>query len=218
MQARDSLVLTIKVVGCFDSLMLRNLFFFTFLAIAVVFGSSTQAQTVITNGSFELPGFSNIENVVLLGNGDTDISGWTVGLTYGRPIEWGKTPTYAAQQGDYSLRMGPNASIFTMLDTIVGETYRVSFWGAGGATQSYINASVGSTTETLALAANSPWQEFVLEFTGDPGLRLTAGGLTEETRTGLDNVTVSLVPEPSTYVLLAVSAVGFLLWTKRRRV
>ncbi len=116
--------------------------FASLIAVAgLTLAASTAGAVSITNGSFEIgpavtgPGFQP------LGNGDTSITGWTVG---GNSIDYIST-YWTAEDGSYSLDMSGNAagSISQNLSGLtVGHTYNVTFWLSG-------NPAGGSTVKLL---------------------------------------------------------------------
>jgi choice-of-anchor C domain-containing protein len=164
-----------------------------------------------TNGSFEVTNFTgSFQNIVA---GSTALTGWSVDSNSVDLIN-----TYwNAYQGNYSLDLNGNSigSISQSFDTVVGQTYTVSFAMAGnpdgGGAKKTITAGVTSvdpftfytTGHTLS---NMGWEvksfQFVAEETTST---LYFSGFKGNGAYGaaLDNITVTAaVPEPETYGML----------------
>lgn len=98
-----------------------------------------QAQNLLTNGSFELPGFTVGPNFRYLTNGSTIISGWTAtddGI--GEMPYWtqkGPSVPYVSYDGIYAVTLNQGASLATTFSTIAGKSYDVSIWAYTGMTQ-----------------------------------------------------------------------------------
>jgi hypothetical protein len=85
------------------------------------------------SGSFELGSFvDNGLNYMGLPPGATTITGWTVGGP-GDGVDWISPPTYRADTGVHSVDLqhsSNNSSIATVIPTVVGNVYRLTFGAA----------------------------------------------------------------------------------------
>jgi choice-of-anchor C domain-containing protein len=182
----------------------------TKLGILILALTSVVQAAPFTNGSFEIspvdPG-----PFVTLASGSTAITGWTVS---GQGIDYIGTYWQAAE-GSRSLDLSAVApgGIFQTFDTIIGLVYNVAFSLAG-------NPVVGPTVKTLTVSAAGVSNNYNFDITGrsqtDMGWQLrnfvftavdTTTTLTFTSTTAsnggpaLDNVSVSAVPEPATWVM-----------------
>lgn len=116
-----------------------------------------------------------------------------------------------------------NSGLFSNYVNLIGGTaYTLSFDLAGshrGGTE-IVNVNFGSTIASYSLDSADPFSTFALNFTpGSDGLYslgyLNVGG--DNVGALLDNVSVSVVPEPETYAMLlaGLGLVGFI--SRRRR-
>jgi hypothetical protein len=104
-------------------------------SISVSVFSPAAAQNIIDatygdgSGSFELGTFlNNGLGYQVLPSGSTTMIGWTVGGP-GNGIDWLVSPTFAASDGIHSvdLRSQTNSSVSTVIPTVAGSLYSVSF-------------------------------------------------------------------------------------------
>jgi hypothetical protein len=89
-----------------------------------------QAQSVLLNGGFELPGLPQGENQRFLTNGSTFIPGWTIiNDGVGQPPFYGNRELNdAVLNGEYGLVLNQESGVKTTFRTQVGEFYEVGLW------------------------------------------------------------------------------------------
>jgi hypothetical protein len=216
-----------------------------FLAVtALVVSGATARGQLITNGSFESgsnpPG--NLTNKAYFA-GSTDIAGWTVISTPSpgaAPLAWiqgnftGLTDNdYKPSAGNFFLDLtGLNDNGVTFggvqqtFATTIGQTYQAQFdliTGSGNSAGPIgATLTVGPASQTFTTSnGNSTAQTFTLNFTATTtsttlsilGASAPVGGW----MLGLDNVSVTAIPEPAECAV-AAGAIGFVaaLWFRRR--
>jgi len=186
-----------------------------------------QPGSILINGSFESYGGSGNSNI------GAGLTGWTIGNAGGVDIVFstGVGPTYwKAADGDVSLSLayfGPD-SVRQTVTTTPGKTYQLTFSMAaeiygGPATRTmdvlWNNTVISSPSfqYTGQGPDNMGWTEFSLNVvgTGTDTLRFLATSAGPYGPT-LDNVSLVLVPEPTTASLVALGLIGFGLITRRR--
>ena len=108
-------------------------------ALAVVVACAAtpaQAANLVSNGSFELPGFdpecsgtSCPTNYRYLTDGDTRIAGWTITRTQSESEApyWFHTSRYAVFEGDFALALTDGSQASTSVAVEAGSLYRVRF-------------------------------------------------------------------------------------------
>jgi choice-of-anchor C domain-containing protein len=204
-------------------------------ATSIVLCSSANAA-LFQNGSFEL-GIANIGQFTTLNALDnTSITGWTVGT--GNIDYIGTYWTSANGVRSLDLNGTVPGSIFQTFDVNPGQTYQVTFDLAG-------NPDGGPTAKTLTTSANATIVLSSFDTTGKTvtnmgwtpvSFNFTATGSTEtltflSTTTGdsgnstyptafgpaLDNVSVTAVPEPSTWAMMILGFLGVGLVAQRRK-
>jgi hypothetical protein len=116
-------------------------------------------------GSFELGGFvaigTGFNSYMAISPGDrTTITGWTV-TGPGDGVDWVSTPGYGADTGIHSvdLQHVSNSSISTVIPTVIGNVYRLSFSAAA-------NFAYSSKTGVVS-AGSLVNQEFSVPLSGD---------------------------------------------------
>jgi hypothetical protein len=168
------------------------------------------AQNLAANGSFESPGFSSFSDFVLLTNGDTSITGWTVGDDgFGEAPFWAKAPTYPTSDGNYSVFLNQGSSIQTTFAATAGVTYTVAFdyfAGSPGFIADYLPLQLqvaGVSTTFTDISGNTSWKSGTYQFTAaatdaNASLRFFNPSQTFTTFAayGLDNVRLTTAPVP----------------------
>jgi choice-of-anchor C domain-containing protein len=204
-------------------------------ATSICLCSSANAA-LFQNGSFEL-GIVDVGPFTTLNAGDNaSITGWTVGTG---SIDYIGT-YWTSANGDRSLDLNGTVpgSIFQTFDVTPGQAYQVTFDLAG-------NPAGGPTAKTLTTSANATivlssfdttgkdlsnmgWTPVSFNFTATGStetltfLSTTAGysgNSTYPTAFGpaLDNVSVTAVPEPSTWAMMILGFLGVGLASYRRK-
>jgi hypothetical protein len=217
------------------------------LTLAAVMLTSVGQAQLISNGSFESPGFTGSGIVYLTGaQGVTD---WTLsgagfeGVTIHKTPDLGNlvNPTFNfAQDGNYYLDLsgaGNHATIYQDFATVPSTLYELSFYIGASSDHlpaATINVKLDGTTSLLnaTLTPNAPttnidWSLQTFSFTAySSTTRLSFldvgpsgnGSFTDDNTSFVDNVTVTAVPEPSTYgVLVGAGMLGVAFLRRRRR-
>ena len=199
---------------------------------------SLPASGVLVNGDFENTGntwsasyFNNGFGAMIVPQNSAIIPGWTV---QNGQLDWDQSGAFGllAQNGSYYLDLtddeqtGPGGLAQTIISTIVNGRYHVSLWlGSSkdynqGTTQPTINVGInGNNLQTFTgigynATTHSYWENFGLDFTATSASTLLAlqGGTVGAGNNyyiGLDNVSVSLVPEPTTMIAGALLLLPF---------
>jgi choice-of-anchor C domain-containing protein len=210
------------------------------LVLSVI--SSTLAFTSgawagLVNGSFESSTGPNPGQFVTLDGGDTSITGWTVGGGLNSIDYIGSYWTSSDGVRSIDLNGLAPGSISQTFDVISGQTYRVMFDMAG-------NPAGGPTVKTLQADAtvsvtasfdtsntdltNMGWITHSFTFTANSTsetltfLSLTTGNSGNGTYPfafgpALDNVSVTAVPEPSTWAMMILGFLGVGFMAYRRK-
>ena len=202
------------------------------LAVAGLAAVPTQAQLVM-NGGFEQPG-TGFQTVLA---GQT-FGGWTNAgpgdIEFGHAVPSPFLPNleFSAFEGDYWIDLvgiGAPSAIFQSIDSLqAGDTYRIEWaqsgnvWGPNADfTMSVFwnGVAVATNTQTHGGSdgSNMDWQTYSVDVVALPGSNeLRFGALSGGSARGpaLDDVSLTLVPAPGTF--LALAAAG-LVSTRRRR-
>lgn len=207
---------------------------FAILAIAagLSFGlaaAPASAALSITNGSFELgpdPG-----SFTTLNNGDTSITGWTVG---GLGVDYIGS-YWQASDGVRSIDLNglDQGSIWQQLTGLtIGQNYSILFDMAGnpdggGSTKVAVVSDAGNQTDVFnfntagTTHANMGWvtQQFNFTATSTSALLTFSSAQNNPFGAAIDNVRDAAVPEPATWAMMLVGfgGLGAMLRRKRRQ-
>jgi len=198
--------------------------------------SGAIAAPILTNGSFETPGFGG--SFTTLSGGSTFITGWTVG---GDTIDYIGN-YWTASNGSASLDLNglhPGSISQTISGLTVGASYKVSFDMAGnpdgGPPIKSLEVDLDGIAQTLALfdttgnnRAAMGWAPVSFDFTATNTSELLAFVSTTTAFSGndtypqafgpaLDNVSLTPVPEPLTLSIFGAGCVGAAVLRRRRR-
>lgn len=203
---------------------------------AVIGGLTASAHATVNNGSFENPGVG-VGSFASYGGGSTAITGWTVvgnqvAVISSSYVESGIT--FNSQSGAAWLDLtgaGSNQAsngVTQDVATIIGQLYRLSFYVGSATNNSNILASTvdlsiaGGTrvgfTNTTAPLTSMNWQQFTVDFVATGALTNISffnGSSPNNNLSGLDNVTLEVIPAPGAAALLGLS--GLLAAGRRRR-
>jgi len=204
------------------------------------FGSASATPfNLVANSSFESPPHAGV-TVRYSTPGVPAGFSWTVG---GAGVDLVETH-WTAQDGLQSLDLNqdvghptsfltPPGSVSQSLATVAGAPYLISFWMAANADNDF-PSDTGPATKTMDVEFNSTVHSYSFDVTGhtlaDPGwiqqqfIAIATGVNTNlsfvSTSSGyagmiIDNVSVSVIPEPSTHAML-LAGLGLLGFAARR--
>lgn len=183
---------------------------------------------LVVNGSFELGNFSpwGYDSATEL-VGTSDISGWAVISNSAAWIGPGNPWGLAAPDGTKFLDLtefrssGTLAAVRQTIATVPGTDYLLTF-SLGSQTAFGLpvgvtaTAGTASSTFSSSVAGNNLWTTFSLPFTAaSSSTVLTLAGASGTLYTGLDNVSVVAVPEPSAWMML-LAGCGVVGWASHR--
>jgi len=200
------------------------------VVLPLIFIPAVQAQNLIANPSFEEPA----GNYRLVPGGSSEITGWTTSLNgvevitstdLGLGVPFASTIAHGRQAVDVTPFTFQGGGLSQTFGTQAGALYRLTFsagtasnFGRSGGT---LNVEVPGLFRQFDLANPLPdiaWQEYSLTFAAQlPQSTLTFSSLDNALThfVMVDNVSVVLVPEPST-LLLAFAGAGWLLIRRKR--
>lgn len=200
--------------------------------------TAVHAQGLISNGSFETclagyepqPMWGFVLSYPGLPGGATGLPGWNINLGSWSELYWYMGNGGAggsAQEGTRFVNLtsggNPTESIAQSFSVTAGLAYQVSYYererDAGATLASTISLDAGTATGTLSqmASAGADWTLFTYSFTPDSTTTATlrfAQAAGTANGVYLDNVGVTMVPEPAS---AAVFALGGLLLALRRR-
>jgi hypothetical protein len=202
------------------------------VAVGVALPPHSYANLIV-NGSFESGIFvPDAQDTMSLAVGATDMTGWTV---QNAALAWiGPSNPFGltASDGDYFLDLSgyhDNAPYGGVLQsqtiaTTVGAQYRLSF--DIGTSPPYDSAPVSvqvTAGSASAVFTSTPslinqWEPFDFDFTAtspNTSISLVGQAGTNEKYIGLDNVSLTMIPEPGTLTLIA--GLGLLVFAAERR-
>lgn len=184
-------------------------------ATIAVFGSAHAATNLITNGDFE--NFAPFTGYVTLNAGATSLAGWTVGDTSVDVINGG----YGAISGN-SIDMlgtpGPG-SLAQTFATVAGGYYSLAFdLARNPSDSSLLTVSFGGTDSYTFTGTTTPthYTQLFQALGNSTTLSFASAQVALNGGAVLDNVSVSAVPEPSTYALM-LGGLGLMGFMARRR-
>lgn len=208
----------------------------TFILTVAVLGVGLPSYAnLLSNGSFESGNFvPDANGTMSLAIGATDMTGWTV---QNASLAWiGPSNPFglSASDGSYFLDLSgyhdnaPYGGVLQSqtISTTIGAQYRLSL--EIGTDPLYDSAPVSvlvtagsaSTTFTSTPVINNGWDLFFFDFTAtSANTSISFDGLasTDQKYIGLDNVSVTLIPEPGTMALVAgPGLLVFAAWRRRR--
>lgn len=182
------------------------------LAVCVVLTASAQGVELVNNGSFETGTFA----------------GWT---TIGLESNLFQVTSFQGHDGTHSVVFAAldsdNTRITQNTPTAIGQQYVLDFWVNNGSDGNVGVGNDGLTVfwegaEALDIsplpAQVNTWLNYTLYLTATSnGSQLEFQGFDVPLGIYLDDISLVAVPEPSTVVLLAVSAAGLTMRSGRRR-
>lgn len=200
------------------------------LILAALASTGAWADTnLVANGSFELGNFSpwGYDSATEL-VGTSDITSWAVIINSTAWIGPGNPWGLAAPDGTKFLDLtefrssGTLAGVRQTITTVPGTDYLLTF--AVGSQTAFglpvgVTATAGnaSSTFTSSASGNNLWTTYSMPFTAmSSATVLTLAGSSGTLYTGLDNVSVVAVPEPSSWLMLLVGA-GVVGWSGTRQ-
>ena len=178
------------------------------VAIAVALGG---ARSAVAGNLVDNPGFET-----------GDFTGWTVGglTAYTNVVSYApyvNTGDYGAQFSGVS---GDPGLLSQTLTTDPGQDYVVDFWlySFGGTPSGFSVTFDGTSLFSETNMPAAPYTEYTFTTTAvDSSALLQFSAYDNPSYFGLDDVSVTVVPEPSAVVLLAVGALGVASAAIRRR-
>jgi Protein of unknown function (DUF642) len=203
------------------------------VAIGLPSVCSAQASNLIVNGGFESPSVSfPWQNFAV---GSSAITGWTVIADTASVLNSNCCLPASPYEGSQYLDLtGPNDSqrryggVAQVVATSIGQVYELSFQQGNyfnntpsfDAGSTGILAVAGGTSENFtvgAVASGSVWVRQSLTFVATSSLTTIAlTGTAGNLYVGLDDVTVSAVPEPATWLQLSLGIAGLGLLRLRK--
>jgi hypothetical protein len=202
-------------------------------AVVLASAGGISRGNLLVNGSFDAGTYTfGGDGATSVLPGDRSITGWTVVSNVVAPISISNVYGVTPEDGTVCLDLqgysdgSPYGGVLQTIATVPGETYDLDFWAGSQNSISYavgpvsVQATAGGTTASFTNALTGPgnqWQEFSMDFVASGtstditlmGLSTAGGGYI-----GLDNAVVTVVPEPTSAVLGAGAAGG---WVMRRR-
>jgi len=180
------------------------------------------AQNLLQNGSFELPGFGGNQMFVAY---STELTGWVVGGNGSVYVHNGMGGIFApAQDGSHYLDLSgdgvPHGTLFQEFATIPGLQYDLNFYIGSSANSDPtinvqligVNSILNTTLTPLVPTGNINWTEESFLFTADSSitrLSFVDVSVTDDNSSYVDNVSVTVVPEPMALLPIGLIALFF---------
>jgi choice-of-anchor C domain-containing protein len=209
-------------------------------AVLVLLCAGMAGAGLFQNGSFEglvLTGDALDDGLISVPSPNTGmIPSWSIDGPVGGSVDWVSNLLWHAQDGfasiDLSGTFGNMSSLYQQFDTVTGQKYEVTFWMAGNFISTTMPKSMqvtvgdynqGYTQDYAPMvfdgAYQPAWSQKTFQFTATGSSTTlqfadTSGNDLEGVI--LDNVSVTTVPEPSTFAILCMGAFGLLAWAWRR--
>jgi len=194
---------------------------------ALCLAASGAGAVSITNGSFETGPVVLAQGFTTLSAGDTSITGWTVG----GPVGVDYIGSYwVAEDGTHSIDVAGSGdgSLSQSIATNAGYRYQVTFWLAanpdGPPPTKILDVDTGgpATAYTFPIGSNTKtsmgWTQETYDFTATSATTVLTFASDVQSNYGpaLDNVSISVVPEPATWALM-IGGLGMVGYGLRRR-
>lgn len=208
---------------------------FAALATAVAAVNSTQAQNLLANGDFELPGFGVPPYYRYTANGDSStLAGWTVindGIGEAPYVMHAGYPAYDATgipHGTYAVSLNQGSGLRTTFPMVGNTAYELSFWvrpgeadGSGHFTPDPLAVQVAGVTANIP-PTGSGWSYHTLVFiapSSDPAALLeflNPSPVGDFRGWAIDAVAIAtVVPEPAWGALPMAGLAGLCVWYLR---
>lgn len=206
------------------------------IATVAVGVSTAQAQSLLVNGDFELPGFSAPPYYRYMANGDSStMTSWTVindGIGEAPYLMHAGYPAYDATgipHGTYAVALNQGSGLRTTFPIVGNTIYELSFWvrpgeadGPGHFTPDPLAVQVAGVTANIP-PTSSGWSYHTLLFTtpsSDPAAVLeflNPSPVGDFRGWAIDAVAVTtVVPEPAWGTLAMAGLAGLWVWHSRR--
>lgn len=182
------------------------------LAVGLV--QSTRANLVL-NGSFETGDTTSWEYTPAASGSVFHIAPY-ISAAYGVQIN----PQSGSFLAEFGANQGLNDTLSQTVATVNGGRYDFTFWvnNLDGQNASYLTVSWGNSVvlQINDTSANSDWTLYNFVETATGPTTISFAGRNRPSYIGLDNVSVTAVPEPTTMVA-GLGALGFVLMAFRAR-
>jgi hypothetical protein len=186
----------------------------TFTTFLLTLALSPAHAALVANGSFESPGFASPPNYRYLANGSTAITGWTVSDDgIGEQPYWYDSSRYSVSDGNYAVALNQGSGLHSAVSLAAGTLYHVQLDfqntisdGAGHFTPNPLQIIIGSISTTINPNADLNWYTHGFDFTASTTDASAILEILNNSPVGdfrgynVDAVSLTIVPEPSTYL------------------